>query len=72
MLLHSAMIAGHGRGRAGVVSRVSNRAICLMFFRPDQFSRSSYVDDNSCLLVSSLPSLLFTMSSHRNIYIYKC
>jgi hypothetical protein len=28
-----------------------------VFCRPDQFSRSSYVDDNSCLLVSSLPLL---------------
>jgi hypothetical protein len=43
-----------------------------MFCRPDQFSRSSYVDENSCWLVSSLPSLFFTMSSHRDIYIYKC
>jgi hypothetical protein len=37
--------------------------------RLDHFSRSSYVDDNSCFLVSSLPSLLYTMSSHRDIYI---
>jgi hypothetical protein len=27
----------------------------ILFCRPDQLSRSSYVDDNSCLLVSSLP-----------------
>jgi hypothetical protein len=39
--------------------------------RPDQFSRSSYVDDNSCLLVSSLPSLFYAMTSHRDIYIYE-
>jgi hypothetical protein len=29
MLLHSAVIAAHVRDRAGVVSRVSNRAIGL-------------------------------------------
>jgi hypothetical protein len=27
---------------------------------PDQFSRNSYVADNSCLLVSGLPSLFYT------------
>jgi hypothetical protein len=46
--------------------------VYLLFCRPDQFSRSSYVDDNSCLLVSSLPSLFYTVSSHRDIYIYEC
>jgi hypothetical protein len=40
-----------------------------VFCSPDQFSRSSYVDYNSCLLVSSLPSLFYTMSSHPDIYI---
>jgi hypothetical protein len=29
-----------------------------VFCRPDQFGRSSYVDKNSCLLVSSLPFYL--------------
>jgi hypothetical protein len=43
----------------------------IMFCRPNQFSRSSYVDDNSCLLVSSLPSLFNSMTSHRDIYIYE-
>jgi hypothetical protein len=41
-------------------------------FCPDQFSRSSNVDDNSCFLGSSLPSFFYTMSSHRDIYIYEC
>jgi hypothetical protein len=40
-----------------------------MFCRPDQFSLTSFVDDNSCWLVSSMPSLFYTMSSHRDIYI---
>jgi hypothetical protein len=43
-----------------------------LFCRPDQFSRSSYVDDNSFWLVSSLPSSLYTMSSHRDIYKLQC
>jgi hypothetical protein len=42
------------------------------FGRPDRCSRNSYVDDNSYLLVSSLPSLFYTMSSHRYIYRYEC
>jgi hypothetical protein len=42
-----------------------------LFCRPDQFIRNSYVDDNSSWLVSSFPSLLYTMSSHRDIYIYE-
>jgi hypothetical protein len=44
----------------------------LVFCPPDQFSRDSYVDDNSCLLVSSLHLYFYTMISHRDIYIYKC
>jgi hypothetical protein len=32
--------------------------------RPDQFCRYSYVDDSRCLLVSSLPLLFYTISSH--------
>jgi hypothetical protein len=44
---------------------------CRVFCRSDKFSRSSYVDDNSCLLVSSLPSLYYRMTSHRDIYIYE-
>jgi hypothetical protein len=40
-----------------------------LFCRPDQFSRNSYVNDNNCLLVSSLSSLFYMMSSHRDIYI---
>jgi hypothetical protein len=44
------------------------RGKCLLR-RQDQFSLTSYVDDNSCWLVSSLPSLFFTMSSHRDICI---
>jgi hypothetical protein len=43
-----------------------------VFCRPDQFGRSSYVDDISCVLVSSLPPLFYTMYSHRDIYIYQC
>jgi hypothetical protein len=43
-----------------------------VFCRPDQCSRNSYVDDNSCLLVSSLSSLFFMMTSHREIYLYEC
>jgi hypothetical protein len=39
----------------------------LMFCRPDQFSRHSYVDVSSCLVVSSLPPILYTMSSHRDV-----
>jgi hypothetical protein len=42
-----------------------------LFYRPDQCSRKSYVDDTSSLLVSSLPSLFYTMSSHRDIYVIK-
>jgi hypothetical protein len=33
-------------------------SVDLVFRHPDQFSRISYVDDNSCLLVSSLPLLI--------------
>jgi hypothetical protein len=33
---------------------------------------NSYVDDYSSLIVSSLPLYFYTMTSHRNIYIYKC
>jgi hypothetical protein len=44
-----------------------------MLCRPDQFSlTNSYVDDNSCWLVSSLPLYFYTMTSHRDIYINKC
>jgi hypothetical protein len=46
--------------------------IACVFCRPDQCSLNSYVDDNSCLLVSSLPALLYTMSSERDVYIYQC
>jgi hypothetical protein len=48
-----------------------SRSFSLVFCRPDQFSRRSYVDDNSCLFVSSLPFLFYTMSSHRDIYVYE-
>jgi hypothetical protein len=42
----------------------------VVFCRPEQRSpTNSYVDDNICWLVSSLPSLFYTMSSHRDIYI---
>jgi hypothetical protein len=44
---------------------------CLLFCRPDQCSRSSNVGDDSCLLVSSLPPLFYTMTSRRDIHIYK-
>jgi hypothetical protein len=54
----------------GKVLRLSRDLGCV-FCRPDQFSRSRYVDNNSCLLVSSLPSLFYTMTSHRDIYIYE-
>jgi hypothetical protein len=44
----------------------------LLFYRPDQRSlTNSYVDDISCLLVSSFPSLFYTMPSHRDIFIYE-
>jgi hypothetical protein len=49
-----------------------NAALFRLFCSLDQFSRSSYVDDNSCLLVRSLPSSFNTMTSHRGIYIYEC
>jgi hypothetical protein len=42
-------------------------ANCRIFCLPDQFSPIRYVDDNSCLLVSSLPSIFYTMSSHLHI-----
>jgi hypothetical protein len=42
-----------------------------VFCRPDQFSRISHVGDNSCLLVSSLRPLFYTISSDRDIYIYE-
>jgi hypothetical protein len=46
---------------------------CRLFFRPDQCSlTNSYVDDNSCWLVGSLPIYFYTLTSHRDIYIYKC
>jgi hypothetical protein len=38
------------------------RFIEKLFCRPDTFSRNSYVDDNSCFLVSSLPHLFYTLS----------
>jgi hypothetical protein len=44
---------------------------CSVSCRPDQFSRSSYVDDNRCFIVSSLRPLFYSMSSHRDIYIYE-
>jgi hypothetical protein len=47
------------------------RSVLPLFCRPDQCSCNSYVDNNSCLLVSGLPSLFYTMSSHRDIYIIK-
>jgi hypothetical protein len=43
-----------------------------LFCRPDQCSLTSYIDDNSCWLVSSLPLSFYTMTSHRDIYIYNC
>jgi hypothetical protein len=43
-----------------------------VFCSPDQFSRNIYfVDDSSCLLVSSLTNLFYTTSLHRYIYIYQ-
>jgi hypothetical protein len=35
---------------------------------PGPMSRNIYVDDNSCLLKSSLPLIFYTMSSNREIY----
>jgi hypothetical protein len=35
-------------------------------------SRNSYVGDNSILLVSGLSHLYYTMSWHRDIYVYQC
>jgi hypothetical protein len=55
--------------RLTVETSKSNRQTQHLFWRPDQCSRSSYVYDKSCLLVSSLPSLFYTMTSHRDIYI---
>jgi hypothetical protein len=43
-----------------------------VFCRPDQCSLTRFVDNNSCWLVTSLPSLFYTISSHRDIFIYKC
>jgi hypothetical protein len=43
-----------------------------VFSRPDQCSlTNSYVDDNSCWIMSSLPLQFYTIS-HRDIYIYNC
>jgi hypothetical protein len=56
---------GHNPVLVGVLASLDCQA--SLFCRPDQFSRSSFVDDNSCLLVNSLPSLFYTMSSHRDI-----
>jgi hypothetical protein len=40
---------------------------------PGPISRSGYVDSSNCLtIVSSLPPLFYTMSSHRYIYINQC
>jgi hypothetical protein len=45
----------------------------LLFCRPDRFNLTNcYVDDNSYWLVSILPLYFYTMTSHRDIYIYKC
>jgi hypothetical protein len=60
----------NGKPKKAIQHLVS--VIKTAFCRPDQFSSSSYVDDNSSLLVSILPFLLFTMSSHRDVYIYEC
>jgi hypothetical protein len=73
-------IAGHpllpavcaGTRYTAAVFMVSKRTADLwVFCRSDQFSRSSFVDDNSFLLVSSLPFLFYTMTSQRDIYIYE-
>jgi hypothetical protein len=55
--------------RSGQICRPWRRLYASQ--HPDQLSRSSYVDDNSCLFVSSLPSLFYTMTSLRDIYIYE-
>jgi RNase H-like domain found in reverse transcriptase len=57
---------------SGKFKGAQQRWIVPVLCRPDQFIRSSYVDDISCFLVSSLLSLFYTMTSHRDIYIYKC
>jgi hypothetical protein len=50
------------------------RALCSAA-RTDEsgpMSRNSYVGDNSILLVSGLSHLYYTMSWHRDIYVYQC
>jgi hypothetical protein len=59
-------------GRYAGIGRANYSTGSRMFSRPDQCSLTSYVDDNRCWLVSSLPLSFFTMTSHRDIYIYKC
>jgi hypothetical protein len=56
-------------------------ATAIIIFLPPGpiYSLNSYVDDNSCLLESSLPHLFFhdvknklIDASHRDIYLYQC
>jgi hypothetical protein len=63
----AALVGARGVGR-GVPGGDGGRVFCP----PDQFSLTCYVDDNSCWLVSRLPLYFYTMTSHRDIYIYKC
>jgi hypothetical protein len=71
---------GSALSAARSLNKQDGQSQCHVFCRPDQFSLTSYVDDYNCWLVSSLPcwlvsslpSLFYTMTSHRDIYIYKC
>jgi hypothetical protein len=65
---------GYFEHREWAVRRGMERhpSLRLLFCRPNQCSLTCYVDDNSCWLVSSLPLYVYTMTSHRDIYTYKC
>jgi hypothetical protein len=66
-----------GKQPLGVLSKLSHKPADIpefieVFCCPDQCSLTGDVDDNSCWFVSSLPLYFYTMTSHRDIYIYKC
>jgi hypothetical protein len=49
-----------------------DRTKSVLVLPPGSISRNNYVDDNIYFISVSLPSLFYTMSSHRDIYIYVC
>jgi hypothetical protein len=72
MALEFVFIAGFIECGSAILAFADVFGVHHVFCRPVQFSRNSSVDDKSCLLVSSLPSLLYMMSSHRDICLYEC